>query len=167
MSRVSLVNRWWPIAAGSAGTLALALLGTSCSPAPAVKGEPPARPVTTTTPTNAKERAMSTDQASRKIEHVQGDRFGQKVLRSELPVLVDFYADWCGPCRALAPVLEEIARENPEARIVQVNVDEEPELAARYGIDSIPALLLFREGRVAGQHVGLASKSSLQRLLSR
>ena len=167
MSRVSPVNRWWPIAAGSAATLALALLGTSCSPTHAVKGEPPARPVTTTIPTNAKEKAMSTDQASRNIEHVRSDRFGQKVLRSELPVLVDFYADWCGPCRALAPVLEELAHENPAAKIVKVNVDKEPELAARYGIDSIPALLLFRDGQVAGQHVGLASKSSLQRLLSR
>lgn len=108
---------------------------------------------------------MSTDQASRSIEHVEAESFTQRVLRSEVPVLVDFYADWCGPCRALAPLLEDFARENPDARIVKVNVDENPELAVRYGIESIPSLLVFREGRVTGQHVGLAGKTALKRLL--
>ncbi len=108
---------------------------------------------------------MSTDQASRSIEHVQGEGFNQRVLRSQVPVLVDFYADWCGPCRALAPVLEDLARENPGARIVKVNVDENPDLAVQYRIESIPSLLVFRDGRVTGQHVGLASKAALKRLL--
>jgi len=164
MPNLFRINRWWPIAAGSAAAVAAAFFVFSFSPARAVKGAPPARAFTLN---KEKEKTMSTDQAFRSIEHVEAEDFSQRVLRSEVPVLVDFYADWCGPCRALSPVLEELAREHPEARIVKVNVDENPELAARYGVDSIPNLLLFREGRVAGQQVGLASKSSLRRLLLR
>ena len=108
---------------------------------------------------------MSTIQASHKIEHVHTNTFNEKVLQSEVPVLVDFYADWCRPCRALTPVLEELARETPNARIVKVNVDENPELAARYRIESIPNLLVFRDSRLTGQHAGLADKAFLRRLL--
>ncbi len=113
------------------------------------------------------ERAMMPNRAPRTIEHTGAANFGSTVLESSVPVLVDFYADWCGPCRALSPVLEEFARENPGTRIVKVNVDEAPELAARYGIDSIPSLLLFKHGRVAGEHVGLATKARLQALVMR
>jgi len=113
------------------------------------------------------EKTMSLSHAQRAIQHADAASFGSTVLDSDVPVLVDFYADWCGPCRALTPVLEELARENPGTKIVKINVDEAPELAARYGISSIPSLLLFKNGRVAAQHVGLASKSHLKTLVMR
>ncbi len=110
---------------------------------------------------------MSLSRPQRTIEHANAANFGSTVLESGVPVLVDFYADWCGPCRAMAPVLEELARENPGARIVKINVDDAPELAAQYGINSIPSLLLFKHGRVAAHHVGLATKARLKNLVSR
>lgn len=100
-----------------------------------------------------------------KIHHADDTNFGQVVLKSDVPVLVDFYADWCGPCRMIAPVLEEVARETPGARIVKVNVDESPQLAARYGINSIPNLKVFQDGEVGDEHVGLASKADLKKML--
>ena len=108
---------------------------------------------------------MSTVTDSRKIEHVQANNFDEKVLSSEVPVLVDFYAEWCGPCRTLAPVLEDLARETSDAKIVKVNVDKNPELAARYRINSIPTLMVFRDRRAVGRHSGLANKALLKRLL--
>ena len=101
------------------------------------------------------------------IEHITGAEFTQVVLRSDVPVLVDFYADWCGPCKALAPVLEEVARETPGAKIVKINVDESPEIAAQYGINAIPTLLVFQGGRVTAGQAGLASKRQLKSLLAR
>ena len=109
---------------------------------------------------------MSTMQTSREVEHVYVKDFEEKVLRSKVPVLVDFYADWCGPCKALAPVLEEFAQETHDAKIVKINVDKNPELAAQYRIESIPSLLVFRDSRVTGRHSGMANKASLRRLLS-
>lgn len=100
------------------------------------------------------------------IEHIQVADFEEKVLRSKVPVLVDFYAEWCPPCRALAPVLEQFAAETPGAKIVKVNVDENPALAAQFQIESIPSLLVFRDSRLAGRHVGLANKALLAQLLS-
>ena len=102
-----------------------------------------------------------------RVEHVDTAEFETKVLRSDLPVLVDFYADWCGPCRALSPVLEELARENPAAKIVKVNVDESPELAVRYRVDTIPRLMVFKDGKPVAQHSGLANKARLNALLQR
>ena len=102
-----------------------------------------------------------------RIEHADEATFEQRVLRSEVPVLVDFYADWCLPCRALAPRLEELAAKTTDMKVVKVNVDDSPQLAARYGIDSIPSLLVFKEGQVAAAHVGLASPDQLRELVSR
>lgn len=113
------------------------------------------------------EQAMTTvTHAQPKVEHANESNFDQLVLKSELPVLVDFYADWCGPCRMIAPVLEELAKETPNARIVKVNVDQASQLAARYGVSSIPNLLVFKGGEIAAQHVGLANKAQLKALLS-
>ena len=153
-------SRWWTTAAVLIGAIALSYL----SARPHVEG---ASLMDLFTSTRTKGETVSTTQSSTGIEHVNNGDFAAKVLRAQTPVLVDFYADWCGPCRALAPVLEELARETPNAKIVKVNVDQEPELAARYGIDSIPSLLVFRDSRLTSQHSGLADKASLKRLLAR
>jgi thioredoxin 1 len=99
------------------------------------------------------------------VEQANETNFGELVLNSNVPVLVDFYADWCGPCKMIAPVLEELAQEATDAKIVKVNVDENPQLAARYGISSIPSLLVFKDGGVADQHVGLANKAQLRSMI--
>jgi thioredoxin 1 len=99
------------------------------------------------------------------VVHADEKTFRKVVLNSEVPVLVDFYADWCGPCRALGPVLEELAQETPNAKIVKVNVDDSPQLAGQYGVSSIPNLLVFKDGRIVDQQVGLASKQQLKALL--
>jgi len=100
------------------------------------------------------------------IEKVHQADFQEKVLKSETPVLVDFYADWCPPCRAMAPVLERLAAETPSAKIVKVNVDHNPDLAAQYGIASIPTLIVFRDGRPVERHVGMADVGKLSQMLS-
>ena len=101
------------------------------------------------------------------VQHASEDTFDSIVLKSSVPVLVDFYADWCGPCRSLGPTLEELAGETPEAKIVKVNVDDSPNLAAEYGVDSIPSLKVFKNGAVTRQFVGLACKSQLKSMLAR
>jgi thioredoxin 1 len=99
------------------------------------------------------------------VHHADDSNFNHLVLNSDVPVLVDFYADWCGPCRMLAPVLEELAKETSGAKIVKVNVDHAPQLARRYGIQSIPSLKVFEEGKVVDEHVGLANKGQLKSML--
>lgn len=110
---------------------------------------------------------MPRSQAPESVVHVTESNFDQEVLRSEVPVLVDFYADWCGPCKMLAPVLNEVARETSDAKVVKVNVDHAPELAGRYGISGIPTLLVFNDGEVTAQQVGLASKNQIKAMLRR
>ncbi len=89
--------------------------------------------------------------------------FSQDVLKAEKAVLVDFWAPWCAPCRAMAPVLDNIARNlEDDLEVAKVNVDEEPDLAGRFGIQGIPTLLIFRGGEVIAQHVGAASEKALQ-----
>ena len=95
------------------------------------------------------------------------DNFETEVLKSDKPVLVDFWAPWCGPCRMLAPILAEIAEEKANAiRVGKVNVDEEPELAAKYGISGIPAVLLFKSGQVVGTSVGFRPKAELETFIA-
>jgi thioredoxin 1 len=90
----------------------------------------------------------------------------EEVLHSEVPVLVDFWAPWCAPCRMIAPALEELAAEFAgRVKIAKVNVDESPEIAGQFGIQGIPTLLLFKEGRVAEQYVGARPKADIARLL--
>ena len=92
--------------------------------------------------------------------------FEQEVLASEKPVIVDFWAEWCGPCHAVAPVLDRIAQERGEdLKVVKVNIDEEQGLAQRYGISSIPTMILFRNGEPAAAAVGAQPKPALERSL--
>ena len=96
---------------------------------------------------------------------VNKDNFQEVVLNSDKPVLVDFWASWCGPCRTVAPVLEEIANERSDVKVCKINVDEEPELAGRYNVMSIPTLLVVKEGQVVNQAVGARPKSQILSLL--
>ena len=92
--------------------------------------------------------------------------FDEKVLQSETPVIVDFWAEWCGPCHAVAPVLDRIVEERGgELKLVKVNIDEERGLAERYGIASIPTMILFRDGEPAAAALGAQPKSALERSL--
>lgn len=120
-----------------------------------------------TTPPQAKKEQQMLPQSTRigAVEHASEADFATKVLQSSEPVLVDFYADWCGPCRMLAPVLEDAARELASARIVKVNVDENPALASRYAVRAIPTLLVFRNGEATAKHVGMASKDQIKQFL--
>lgn len=93
------------------------------------------------------------------------DNFEEIVLGAEVPVLVDFWATWCGPCMMLAPTVEEIAKENEGTLIVgKVNVDEQPALAAQFGIASIPTLLLFKDGQLVDTMIGLRSKAEIEKM---
>ena len=96
---------------------------------------------------------------------VNSENFESVVLKSEKPVLVDFWASWCGPCKMLAPVVEELAAGHPEIAVAKVNVDENPELAMVYRISAIPALMVFKDGKVAAQSVGYQSKEALEAML--
>jgi len=101
-----------------------------------------------------------------KLTQIDSAKFQTEVLESSEPVLVDFYADWCPPCRALAPTLENLANEfDGRARILKVNVDENPDLAGRYNVRSIPTLALFQDGEVADVKVGALPQAALRSLL--
>ena len=161
-------GRGWAALGGLAALLAAPLFvaGSGCSmdaPSTPVAAErtaddhaPPATPGG---------NAMSTSRVTGRVERADRANFETAVLHSEVPVLVDFYADWCGPCQRLAPTLDALARELDDARIVKVNVDDSPELARRYGVQSIPSLKVFRDGRVVAEHVGLASREELRAML--
>ena len=99
-------------------------------------------------------------------EAVTEATWDQEVVQSETPVIVDFWAEWCGPCHAVAPVLDRIAEERiGELKLVKVNIDEEQNLAVRYGVASIPTMILFRDGEPAAAAIGAQPKGALERSL--
>ena len=99
------------------------------------------------------------------IVHANAQTFPQEVLQSNETVLVDFWAAWCGPCRMLSPIVDEVAEERTDVKVGKVNVDEQPDLAAEFGVMSIPTLLLFENGKLVRQAVGARPKSGVLELL--
>lgn len=99
---------------------------------------------------------------SQGIVHITDESFEEEVLKSENPVLVDYWAEWCGPCKAIAPLLEEIATEyTGRLKVAKINIDENPDTPPKYGIRGIPTLMLFKDGHVEATKVGALSKSQL------
>ena len=93
------------------------------------------------------------------------DNFQTEVMESDKPVLLDFWASWCGPCRMVSPILDEIANEHPEIKVGKINVDEQRELAAQFNVMSIPALMVMKNGKVTNQTVGAQPKEQILKLL--
>jgi thioredoxin 1 len=101
------------------------------------------------------------------IAHVSDDSFEDEVLKSSIPVLIDFWAPWCGPCRAIAPIVDQVAGEyTGKLKVVKMNVDDNPRTPARYGVRGIPNLILFKDGQVQQQIVGAVPKAHLVKAIS-
>lgn len=101
------------------------------------------------------------------VTMVTDDSFAELLISSKIPVLIDFYATWCGPCASIAPILDEFAGENKDKiQIVKLNVDENPKTPAKYGVRGIPTLILFNQGKEVEKVVGLTSKENLEKMLA-
>lgn len=96
------------------------------------------------------------------VKEFTNDNFDAEVLQADGPVLVDFWAPWCGPCRQIAPMIDELANENPDIKIGKINIDEHSDAAVKYGVSSIPTLLVFKGGEVTESFVGVRPKAQLQ-----
>src|SRR5580700_6382369 len=111
-------------------------------------------------------RVFDEDTMSDHIQHVTDESFEPEVLQSEIPVLVDYWAEWCGPCKMVAPILEEVAKDySGRLKIAKVDVDNNDKMAARFGVRGIPTLMLFKDGAVTAQRVGSLTKSQLTAFL--
>ena len=100
-----------------------------------------------------------------KVLHITKDTFQEEVLNSDKPVLLDFWASWCGPCRMIGPILDEIAEEREDIKVCKVNVDKEPELASQYQVVSIPTLYVIKNGEITNQSLGAKPKAQILDLL--
>ncbi len=103
--------------------------------------------------------------SSMDILEVMSENFQKEVLESEKTVLIDFYADWCGPCKMLSPIVQEVASENDDIKVVKVNIDNEQDLAIKYSVMSIPTLIVIKNGEVENMSVGLISKDEILNLI--
>lgn len=99
------------------------------------------------------------------ILKVNSQNFEEEVLKSEKPVLVDFYADWCGPCKMLSPIVDQVAEENEDIKVVKVNVDDAQDLAMKYQVMSIPTLVVIKEGKEINRSVGLIDKNQVVNMI--
>ena len=100
-----------------------------------------------------------------KAMNISRENFQNEVLKADRPVLLDFWAPWCGPCRMVVPIIEEIANERADIKVGKINVDEQPELASAFGVMSIPTLLLMKDGRVVNQSMGARPKKDILAML--
>ena len=100
-----------------------------------------------------------------KVLHINKDNFHEEVLNSDKPVLLDFFASWCGPCRMVAPILDEIAEEREDIKVCKVDIDEQPELASRYRIMSVPTLMVLKDGKIVEQSLGAKPKHQILAML--
>ena len=100
-------------------------------------------------------------------QHVNDSNFDEIVLKSDKPVIVDFWAEWCGPCRMVGPVIDELAAELTDVKVGKINVDEEQELAMKYGVMSIPTIMVFEKGQVANKVIGAHPKASILKMLNK
>ena len=96
-----------------------------------------------------------------KVLHVNKDNFHNEVLNSEKPVLLDFFASWCGPCRMVGPILDEIAEEREDIKVCKVDIDQQPELASRFRVMSVPTLMVMKEGKIVEQSIGARPKHQI------
>ena len=96
-----------------------------------------------------------------KVQHINKDNLHKEVMNSEKPVLLDFFASWCGPCRMVAPILDEIAEEREDIKVCKVDIDQQPELASRFRVMSVPTLMVMKEGKIVEQSIGARPKHQI------
>lgn len=111
-------------------------------------------------------RTISERRITMSALHITKENFENEVLKSDRPVLLDFWASWCGPCRMVSPIIDEIAVETTDKKVCKINVDEQPELAQAFGVMSIPTLVVMKDGEVVGQSVGVKSKEAILHMLN-
>lgn len=100
------------------------------------------------------------------VRHINMEQYNNEIVNSDKLVLIDFFADWCGPCKMLAPVVEQVSDEHTDILVVKVNVDEVPELAQMYRVASIPTLVFLKNGQLVKEHVGFASKAEINSMIA-